>query len=199
MVKIYIQNINDISLSELNISKLSPYRYEKFDRIIDGKSKLQSLAAGLMLNDYISDKEIKLNEYGKPFVENGPFFSLAHSGDYVALAVSDKHEVGCDIEELRDCGFIRMGKLVFTENEISELKASEDKRDKFFEFWTKKEAFIKCIGEGFHYSVKSLDLSGERSYVLHNNKKHFFKEYMHQGYKIMLCSQDTEYEKANLL
>ena len=199
MVRIYIQNINNISLNELNISKLSPYRLEKFDRIVDGKSKVQSLTAGLMLNDYISDKEIKLNEYGKPYAENGPYFSLAHSGDYVVLAVSDKHEVGCDIEQLRDCEFLRMGKIVFTDSELSELESSEDKRDKFFEFWTKKEAFIKCIGEGFHYPVKSLDLRGGKPYVLQNKEKYFFKEYMLTGYKIMLCSQDNEYEKTNLL
>lgn len=199
MVKIYIQNINNISLNELNVNKLSPYRREKFDRIIDEKSKLQSLAAGLMLNDYIYDKEIKLNGYGKPFAENGPYFSLAHSGDYVVLAVSDKYEIGCDIEELKDCEFTRMGKVVFTENELVELRNCEDIRGKFFELWTKKEAFIKCIGEGFHYPVKSIDLSGEEPYVTYNNQKYFFKEYMLPGYKIMLCSQDTEYEKANLL
>ena len=199
MVKLFIQNINNISINELNISKLSPYRYEKFNRIIDEKSKRQSLTAGIMLNEYISDKEIKLNEYGKPYVEDGTYFSLSHSGDYVALAVSDRYEVGCDIENLRDCEFSRMGKIVFTDNELSELESSGNKREKFFEFWTKKEAFIKCIGEGFHYSPKSLDLSGGKPYVIHNNIKHFFKEYMLTGYKIMICSQDTEYEKANLL
>ncbi|MBR1731165.1 MAG: 4'-phosphopantetheinyl transferase superfamily protein [Ruminococcus sp.] len=199
MVKIYLRNINDISLNELNISGLPMYRREKFDRLIDGKSKLQSLAAGLMLNDYISDKEIKLNEYGKPYVVSGPYFSLAHSGDYVALAVSDKAEVGCDIERLRKLDYLRTGKLVFVDNELSELKTAADTRDKFFEFWTKKEAFIKCIGEGFHYSPKSLDLSGSKSYCEHNNKKLFFKEYMLRDYKIMLCSEDTVYEKNDLL
>lgn len=199
MVKLFIKNINDISLNELNISKLTPYRREKFDRLIDERSKLQSLTAGLMLNEYISDKEIKLNEYGKPYVEGGPFFSLSHSGDYVALAVSDKYEVGCDIERIRDCDFAKLARLVFIDNELGELKAAEDERDSFFELWTKKEAFIKCIGEGFHYSPKSLDLSGKKPYTEFNDKKLFFKEYMLPGYKIMLCSQDDEYEETNLL
>lgn len=198
MVSIYIENINDISLNELNIDKLSPYRREKFERIIDGESKLQSLTAGLMLDKYISSKEIKLNEYGKPYVEGGPFFSLSHSGDYVVLAVSDICEVGCDIEKLKDCDFMRMGRVVFTDNELSELKASENMCDKFFEFWTKKESFIKCIGEGFHYSPKFLDISGGKKYAEHNGKKLFFKEYMLPGYKIMLCSEDKDYERNYL-
>ena len=194
MVRIYIQNTNDISINELNISRLSPHRYEKFDRLIDEKTKRQSLTAGLMLNNYISDKEIKLNKYGKPYVENGPFFSLAHSGDYVILAVSDKADVGCDIEKLRDCDFIKTGRLVFTDSEMSEIKSSEDICDSFFEFWTKKEAFIKCIGEGFHYSVKSLNLSGGKTYAVQNKTKYFFKEYMLRGYKIMLCSEDNDFK-----
>ena len=199
MIKVYLRNINDISINELNISKLSPYRREKFERLIDGESKLRSLAAGLMLNEYISNKEIKLNEYGKPYVEEGPHFSLSHSGDYVILAVSDVAEVGCDIEQIRDLDFIHMGKLVFVDDELSELKSAEDKRDKFFEFWTKKEALIKCIGEGFHYSPKLLDFSGSKPYWIYDNKKLFFKEYMLPGYEIMLCSEDNRYERNNLL
>lgn len=194
MVKIYIRNINNISLNEINISKLSPYRREKFERLIDGRSKLQSLAAGLLLNAYISDKEIKLNEYGKPYTDGGPFFNLAHSGDYVILAISDESEVGCDIEELSEREYERLGRVVYTDNELNALSSAKDKRDKFFELWTKKEAFIKCIGEGFHFPVKSLDLSGEKAYTVYKGEKFFFKEYMLQGYKIMLCSKDNCYE-----
>lgn len=191
MVRIVLKNINDISLNELNISKLPPYRRQKFERIIDEKSKRQSLAAGLLISKYISHKEIKLNEYGKPYVEGGKFFSIAHSGDYALLAMSDVCDIGCDIELLRDCDYERMGKLVFTDSELSELKYCDDKRDRFFELWTMKEAFIKCIGEGFHFPVKSLDLSGEKSHTVYNNEKYFFKEYMLNDCKIMICSRDN--------
>ena len=200
MVKIYLKNINDISVNELNVSKLSPYRREKFERLIDKKSKLQSLAAGLMLSEFISCKEIKINEYGKPGVQGAPFFNIAHSGDYVALALSNKAEVGCDIEQLREIDYERTGRCVYTENELDELKSAEDKRDKFYEFWTKKEAYIKCIGKGFHFPVKSLDLSKKKAFELYEGKKLFFKEYMLSGYKIMLCSSDNDFEeKIDLL
>jgi len=195
MVKIIIWNINDISLNENTIARLSPFRREKFERLIDGKSKLQSLAAGLMLDEYISDKEIKTNEYGKPYIEGAPFFNLSHSGDYVILTTSDNAEIGCDIEKIRDLDYERMGRLVYTENEMRELRSCDNIREKFFEFWTKKEAFIKCIGEGFHFSPKSLDVSGEKMSVDYKNRKFFFKEYMLTGYKIMLCSKDNEYDE----
>ena len=42
---------------------------------------------------------------------------------------------------------------------MDEICSSADKSGKFYEFWTKKESFLKCIGEGFHRNSKSVDVT----------------------------------------
>ncbi|MGN1138190.1 MAG: hypothetical protein ACI4RM_01995, partial [Ruminococcus sp.] len=78
MIRTYYANVNNISFSELNLSKVTPQRREKIDRILIESAKKQSLAAGLLINHFFSNKEIKTEKQGKPYIENGPYFNIAH-------------------------------------------------------------------------------------------------------------------------
>lgn len=192
MIKVYITNSKNNSLTELNIDKTAPYRREKIARLAHDSAKRQSLAAGLLLAEVFPNAEIKTGEYGKPYIEN-EYFNLAHSGDYVILAVSDSFEIGCDIERVKTADYEKLASKVFHENERKTLSETEDKQSLFFELWTKKEAFMKCIGEGFHFAPSTLDLTLDSDKVLYKGKTYFFKEYMLSGYKIMLCSEDNAF------
>lgn len=44
--------------------------------------------------------EIKRTENGKPYTEGNVFFSLSHTEDFIACAVSDS-EIGIDAERMR--------------------------------------------------------------------------------------------------
>ncbi len=189
MTEFYYTDINYISDIELYYDTLSEYRREKIDRLVHDADKKASLCAGLLIDRFIGKTEIKLGRYGKPYASNGRRFNISHSGNYVIIAVSD-NEVGCDVEMCREADYERLGKVVFHENELSTLKNSEDKQECFYRFWTMKEAFIKCLGEGFHFKTASLDLSGVRDSLEYNGETFFFKEYMLKGAKIMLCSRD---------
>lgn len=188
-MKLYAKNINTVTLSGLE--DLPPYRAEKVNRLVHKEDKLRSIAAGLLLRERLPDGEISLGEFGKPFSKSGIPFNLAHSGEWAILCVGGRHAVGCDIERLRELNFERLGKTVFHENELAALNKAENKRDCFFTLWTKKESFIKCIGEGFRLPVASLDLSG--SEYEYEGGLYFFKEYMLGEYKIMLCSEDRDF------
>lgn len=194
MTEIFYTNINNISLSELNLRRVPTYRRDKIQRLSHKSDKLRSLGAGLLMEKFIGDKPVKIGDYGKPYCENGKYFNLSHSGDYVIFAVGDD-AVGCDIEREKPADFERLGKIVFHENEIKILKKAKNKQDYFYKLWTRKEAFIKCLGEGFHFKTTSLDFSLMPDSFEYNDCTYFFKEYMLSGFKIMLCGKKNDFPK----
>ncbi len=187
MVKLYITKTDINSLKEIN--SLSDYRREKAERIVHEKDRAQSVTAGLLLEKFFKGNKIKTGEYGKPYIEGGPEFNLAHSGEYVILAIGDS-AVGCDIERMKKIDYLRVGRVVLTENELTAIENADDARSLFYEFWTKKESFIKLTGEGFHCPLKNLDFSARQSELIHDGAPCFFKEYMLEDYKIMLCTRE---------
>lgn len=86
------------------------------------------------------------NEHGKPYIENGPFFSISHCKESIAVAV-DEQSVGVDIEGIRhaDDELIRR---TMNEEEQAEIFAAKERDRAFTRFWTQKEAIVKCLGTG---------------------------------------------------
>ena len=39
---------------------------------------------------------------GKPYLENGPFFNVSHSEEYVVFVSDESREVGVDIEKINE-------------------------------------------------------------------------------------------------
>lgn len=81
-------------------------------------------------------------EKGKPYFlwEGAPKFCISHSGDYAAVAFSDR-EVGLDIQKERELKNRRIYDRVLH-------KSGKEKEEDFFFLWTAKEAYVKCTGEG---------------------------------------------------
>ena len=92
------------------------------------------------------DLEWQYNEHGKPFIPGGPYFSISHCKEGIAVAISDE-PIGIDIEGIRhaDEELIRR-----TMNEEERLWVTGDGlRDRrFTRLWTQKEAVVKAIGTG---------------------------------------------------
>jgi 4'-phosphopantetheinyl transferase len=93
-------------------------------------------------------------EHGKPSIVEPPLplrFNLSHSHDLVACAVALHHDVGVDIEcSGRHNDVLAIARRYFSATESAELFAlpTEQQRDRFFDYWTLKEAYIKARGEG---------------------------------------------------
>ncbi len=97
--------------------------------------------------------EFRYGTWGKPSLASGsPLrFNLAHSGDLAVLAVAWGRELGVDLEKfrpMRDASAIAA--RFFTEAEAAQLaEVPEDRKlDAFFAGWTRKEAYLKAIGDG---------------------------------------------------
>ena len=87
-------------------------------------------------------RDWKYNEHGKPYWENGPYFSISHCKQGIAVAIDDQ-PVGIDIEAIRN---VDQDLILRTMNE-EEQKQIHSNRD-FTRLWTQKEAILKMEGTG---------------------------------------------------
>ncbi len=136
-------------------------RAERFHKEIDGnrfiiyRSILKLiLAAYTKLDvknicfDYHSNK--------KPYLASLPWlhFNISHSEDYAIIAVSRK-KVGIDVEFMsEDFNFNDILPDIFNENEILSIQNVANKKNAFYNLWTRKEAFVKALGKGIDEDFK---------------------------------------------
>lgn len=184
MIKIYIANINNIDLQR--VDEIDADRICKVNRLRLIDDKKRCLTGGLFIKNFLADAVITVNEYGKPVADNGLHFNLSHSGDYVLFALSDR-QIGCDIEKSRNINPEKLGKIVFCDNEMTEIENAPDKKQCFFDLWTRKESLLKCIGKGFHQNSKSVDVS--RNICRIDEKTYRFRMWHSDGYTISVCSE----------
>ncbi len=111
--------------------------------------------------------EFNHNAYGKPELtlqDGGDWlsFNLSHSHSLALVAVSIKRAVGVDIEQLRvDLADEKIAQRFFSTREVADLRSlPEDQRTQaFFACWTRKEAFIKALGQGLSMPLDAFDVS----------------------------------------
>ena len=100
----------------------------------------------------IPSSEIKYlyNSHGKPHIEGDPlYFNVSHCGSVIAAAFCTE-EIGVDIEFVREFSDAVVRRC-FTDDEKSYMNGAADveqSRERFFEIWTAKEAFLKLYGGG---------------------------------------------------
>jgi len=113
---------------------------------------------------------------GKPYLLNGAVhFSLSHSNKYVLYAFSFDWEIGVDLEHCNPKTDIEgLAKFSFHPEErriLENCSSIEEKRRLFFSIWTKKEAFLKALGEGFgDISPTAINLASSPAYLPNHNR-----------------------------
>ena len=95
------------------------------------------------------DVEWTYNEHGKPYLENGPYFSISHCKEGIAVAI-DEHPIGIDIEGIRHADEDLIRRVMNEEEQlaISGLEVSGLADRAFTRLWTQKEAIVKAEGVG---------------------------------------------------
>lgn len=170
--EIYYAKADKIDV-EKSLKFLPKIRLEKVQKLKDENAKRLSVAAYLLLKKVLRKHFIKIDKYefnyldnGKPVLVNSPIqFSLSHSGNYVAVAISD-NSVGVDIQEMREID-LDSRRFVFSEEDEKFFQESEDKMDAFYSLWTIKEAVYKFDGTPF----KEVTIKDAASITVENNYK----------------------------
>ena len=101
-------------------------------------------------------KDWSYNEYGKPYLPNGPEFSISHCRAGVAVAIDDK-TIGIDMETIRPYKE-DLARKVMNDNEMKMIDeaSQEDKAVLFTQLWTRKEAVLKLRGTGIIDDLKQV-------------------------------------------
>ncbi len=161
-MKIYVVRTDLISQSEFDyLLKILPMDRQK--QILSQKSQQNAtnMLVGSILARVALKKEFglpvkeqifELGEHGKPFLKNGKnqYFNISHSGCYVVCAVSE-NPVGIDVEvpgKYKE----ELARKVLSPLEFMNLSHTKNKHIEFSKLWTKKEAYVKMLGQGIRLS-----------------------------------------------
>jgi 4'-phosphopantetheinyl transferase len=89
-------------------------------------------------------------------------FNVSHCRGAVLIAIAADHEVGADIERIRPfSGLESFARRYFCEAEYQDLIATpiNQREQAFFNCWTRKEAFVKAIGDGLFYPLNRFQVT----------------------------------------
>ncbi|MCQ2973444.1 MAG: 4'-phosphopantetheinyl transferase superfamily protein [Bacteroidales bacterium] len=191
-----IENISENIISE--VSTKLPLRYQKALKFRFPKDyKLSIGASWLILKNFknISESDIYINQYGKPFIINNDNFNISHSNNYVVF-VKSKHTIGIDIEHITIKN-TDISEKVYQHSEIEWLK--KDFLTRFYTLWTQKESVMKATGQGFNLDPKTfnvLEFQNNKPITI-NNQNLFCKTIFYNNYAISLCS-DFDFKEIEL-
>lgn len=150
---------------------LSEEEKNKAERFVRQSDRYQYIVAHgfcrLILSRYVKQQPHEI-QYGqeqkhKPIVVLKPdsptvHFNLSHAGKVAVVAVSNR-PVGIDVEWM-DASLVRveMVEQFMSEQEKStffRLPTSQQK-EAFYRCWTRKEAYVKALGEGLFYPIRKI-------------------------------------------
>ena len=160
----YDQDIRDTHLLDEYHTTLNVEESQQQRRFHFEKHRHQYLIARALVRSTLSlyvnaikpaQWEFDKNRYGKPFVKNAislPLqFNLSHTEGLIVLGVTLNREIGVDVEWLGRHGqTVEIAERFFSSQEVAQLRALPEacRRDRFFDLWTLKEAYIKACGMG---------------------------------------------------
>ena len=111
--------------------------------------------------------EFRYGAHGKPSLAESPGgrdvrFNLSHSYGWALHAFAVGREVGVDVERIRpETDIMGVARHSFSPAEVEALTSLPEgqRREAFFNCWTRKEAFIKAHGEGIALGLSRFDVT----------------------------------------
>jgi len=134
------------------------------DRFTIARATLRLLAARY-LGIHPAAIEFSYGPRGKPNLagtSEGLRFNLAHSEDVAVYAFARGHDIGVDVERVREIPDMdRIAQRFFAPDECMVLESlpPQDRAHAFYLAWTRKEAYVKAVGDGLHIPLDSFSVT----------------------------------------
>ena len=208
MLRLYLADISNLN-TEQDMSLFSEYRIHKTERIKSAQKRKQSIGAELLLMQAVKQTmpnvclpfSIICGEKGKPEFDDIPlYFSLSHSGNYAACALSDM-AIGLDIE-FRPEYNKKIAQRYFLQHEQDWLKGAENKNSVFAKIWTAKESALKIMGTGLSKGLLSVGIYDDFAVLEPEGLSLTLEWYETDGLCVALCGEvfpdQIHFEKIEL-
>ena len=214
---------NEIEAAQISAYQklMTPEELEKAERFHFEKDRHQHIITRALVRTTLShyeddinpaDWRFSKNKYGRPEISSPQShslrFNLSHTDGLIACAVVIKQDIGIDVENIgRQAGGIDIANRFFSTQEVQDLDAvpESQKRERFFDYWTLKESYIKARGMGlslpldqfsFHLSDnKPIRISFNPQLEDNPNQWQFWKLQPTLQHKlaISLCNKEKKY------
>ena len=161
-----LARLHDI-LSGEEQARAARFRYELHrDRFVAGRGIQRRLLARYLDADPAAIR-YQLAEHGKPSLDGGDAasgvrFNVSNAEDGLLVAVTLGREVGVDLEPLHravDRDAVARRFFSVPENAVYDTIPEEERDAAFFTCWTRKEAYIKAVGDGLTMPLDCFDVT----------------------------------------
>ena len=106
------------------------------------------------------------SNYGKPSLHDSDLeFNVSHSAGVALFAFAIGAQVGVDVEAVdRQVDIDGLAARFFSPDEADDLLTlpPQDRQGAFFDCWTRKESYIKAIGDGMSRALDSFSVTKSR-------------------------------------
>ncbi len=163
---------NEIDFATEWLSPEERARADRFHRELDrNRFRVTHTAMRMILAQYldVGPQEVTFScqigvkpELASQFKGTGIQFNLSHSSELALLGVARETVMGVDVEWINPQTPVdEIAERFFSPEEISLLnKLPVDERvEAFFSCWTRKEAYIKALGEGLSVPLDSFEVA----------------------------------------
>jgi 4'-phosphopantetheinyl transferase len=152
-------------LSGAEIERADRFAFEHLTRAYEVAHGALRLLLAVYLQCAPVDVEFTVGPRGKPEFRKFPWlrFNMAHSRDLALYAFASDCAVGIDVEEIREMPDLESVALNYfcraQTEELLSIRTSAARSDAFFRCWTRKEAYIKAVGEGLYLPLDEFQVT----------------------------------------
>ena len=164
-------------------------RLKKTDNLVDYRDRVLSVMSEFVLLYYLRTYYgIRVSNFsessrGKPYIAGNDLvkFNISHTRNVVSVAISEQN-IGIDVEtnlDTTDKQIIQLIDFCFSEKEKRYINFGKfGYNQRFFEVWTRREAYFKCLGCGLSIINNKKDISED----------FYFKGRRYKNYVVSVCS-----------
>ena len=213
--------ISDKNILATYSSLMTDEEFKKQQRYIFEKDRHRALItralARTTLSHYLptepEDHKFSFNSHGKPEIVNPIIpirFNISHTKDLIACGVVVDSNLGIDIEDTtRENNCTNIAERFFARSEVESINKLpiDSRNEKFFDYWTLKEAYIKACGLGlsmpldkfsFNIDNKNITLSTHSNYEVITDCWNFWLLQPNKNHRLAIAVQNQLPASYNL-